>query len=155
MHAPSHQQSAEGAVPILTDRWEHFPHVADMGVRGYGDNLEEAFASAATAMTAVIAAPSGVRPLERFQLRCSAPDREILLYDFLNAIVFEMAVGGRLFSRFRVRIDGGNLSADAWGEPISRERHQPTVEIKGATFTELSVRQAEDGRWIAQCVLDI
>ena len=155
MPAPTPQQSDAGTVPALNVRWEHFPHVADMGVRGYGDSLEEAFAAAATAMTGVVTEPSGVAPLERVPLQCSAPDPEILLYDFLNAIVFEMAVGGRLFSRFRVHIDGCNLSADAWGEPVSRERHQPSVEIKGATFTQLSVRQAEDGRWIAQCVLDI
>jgi SHS2 domain-containing protein len=29
------------------------------------------------------------------------------------------------------------------------------VEIKGATFTALLVRQQPDGRWVAQCVLDV
>jgi SHS2 domain-containing protein len=29
------------------------------------------------------------------------------------------------------------------------------VEIKGATFTELSVRRREDGFWVAQCVVDV
>lgn len=154
MHAPGHDP-AEAAIPPLSDRWEHFPHEADMGVRGYGTSLGEAFSAAATAMTAVITEPSGVEPLDRIQLACSAPDPEILLYDFLNAIVLEMAVGGRLFSRFRVWIAGGSLRAEAWGESVSRERHQPTVEVKGATFTQLCVRQGDDGRWMAQCVIDI
>jgi tRNA nucleotidyltransferase (CCA-adding enzyme) len=29
------------------------------------------------------------------------------------------------------------------------------VEIKGATFTELKVGQDEQGRWLAQCVVDV
>lgn len=126
-----------------------------MGVRGFGDSLGEAFAAAATAMTAVITEPSGVAPLERVELECSAPNPEVLFYDFLNAIVFEMAVGGRLFSRFHVSIAGDSLHAEAWGEPVSRERHQPSVEVKGATFTQLCVRQADEGHWMAQCVIDI
>jgi len=43
----------------------------------------------------------------------------------------------------------------AWGEPIDVERHRPTVEIKGATFTELAVRRNSDGFWLAQCVVDV
>lgn len=154
MDAAGHR-SSEAAVPSLSDRWEHFPHAADMGVRGFGDSPGQAFAAAATAMTAVITEPSGVAPLECVELDCSAPNPEILLYDFLNAIVFEMAVGGRVFSRFQVSISGGRLHAVVWGEPVNRERHQPSVEVKGATFTQLCVRQADDGLWVAQCVIDI
>ncbi|TNF91131.1 MAG: archease, partial [Gammaproteobacteria bacterium] len=29
------------------------------------------------------------------------------------------------------------------------------VEIKGATFTELKVYRAENGEWVAQCVIDV
>jgi SHS2 domain-containing protein len=43
----------------------------------------------------------------------------------------------------------------AYGEPIDVLRHQPATEVKGATFTELSVTQSLDGRWIAQCILDV
>ncbi|HKJ23114.1 MAG TPA: archease, partial [Gammaproteobacteria bacterium] len=37
--------------------WEHFPHDADVGIRGTGDTPEEAFAQAAVAMTAVVTDP--------------------------------------------------------------------------------------------------
>jgi len=39
-------------------RWEHFPHEADMGVRGIGNSKEEAFEQAAIAMSAVITDPA-------------------------------------------------------------------------------------------------
>nr|WP_281250605.1 archease [Thioalkalivibrio denitrificans] len=47
------------------------------------------------------------------------------------------------------------MTARAWGERVDVTRHQPAVEVKGATFTQLKVEQQEDGHWIAQCVLDI
>jgi len=47
------------------------------------------------------------------------------------------------------------LQATAWGEPIEVARHQPAVEVKGATYTELAVKRDEEGRWVAQCVVDV
>ena len=41
------------------------------------------------------------------------------------------------------------------GEAIDRARHEPAVEPKGATYTELKVMQQEDGRWCAQCIVDV
>ena len=34
--------------------WEHFPHDADVGVRGFGATAAEAFEQAALALTAVV-----------------------------------------------------------------------------------------------------
>jgi SHS2 domain-containing protein len=134
--------------------WEHFAHGADIGVRGSGATLDEAFAGAALALTAVVADPARVSAETAVDIRCEAPDVELLLVDFLNALIFAMSTRGMLFSRFDVRIDGGSLAADAWGEPLDRERHQPAVEVKGATYTALSVAR-QDGTWVAQCVVDV
>ncbi|MGZ4979191.1 MAG: archease, partial [Methylobacter sp.] len=59
------------------------------------------------------------------------------------------------FSRYQVVIENGKLSATAFGEAVDRQKHQPAVEIKGATFTELRVCQQDDDAWIAQCVIDV
>jgi len=64
--------------------WEHFHHQADIGVRGRGETLEEAFAQAATALTAVITDPTKVNPRKTIRVECEAPDRELLLADWLN-----------------------------------------------------------------------
>src|SRR3972149_8529533 len=40
-------------------RWEHFPHIADIGVRGIGATRAQAFEQAALAMTAGITDPAG------------------------------------------------------------------------------------------------
>ena len=138
----------------MPGRWEHYEHEADVGIRGLGASKAEAFEQAALAMTAAVTDVHGVRPLERVTLRCEAPDDELLLVDWLNALVYEMATRRMLFSRFAVRFDNSNLHGEAWGEPVDPQRHHPAVEVKGATYTTLRVaRQGED--WMAQTVVDV
>jgi len=136
-------------------RWEHFSHQADIGVRGIGTSREEAFEQAALALTAVVTDPKIVRPEEAVEIACEAPDDELLLVEWLNALIYEMGTRHMLWSRFTVHIEKGQLRATAWGEKIDVARHRPTVEVKGATYTSLSVRQDEPGTWLGQCVVDV
>ena len=139
---------------MSTANWQHFEHEADIGVRGIGDTLASAFEQAALAMTAIITDLSGITPEQQVTIACEENDNELLLADWLNALIFEMSTRNMLFSRFQVRIDDGYLQASAWGEAIDVKRHQPAVEIKGATYTELSVFET-GGQWVAQCVVDV
>jgi SHS2 domain-containing protein len=135
-------------------RWEHYEHRADIGVRGFGATKAEAFEQAAAAMTAAVTDLEAVRPLEQVRVRCEAPDDELLLAEWLNALVYEMATRRMLFSKFHVNIESTGLSADAWGETVDRGRHHPAVEVKGATLTTVRVARHEDG-WLAQTVIDV
>lgn len=135
-------------------RWEHFSHEADVGIRGTGPTRESAFSQAARAMIAAITDVDSVKPAEPVPVSAEAPDDELLLVEWLNAIVFEIATRQMLFSRFDVEIDGDRLTATLWGEPIDKERHRPAVEVKGATYTSLKVLH-EGGVWTAQCVVDV
>jgi SHS2 domain-containing protein len=134
--------------------WEHFEHGADIGVRGIGTTKAAAFEQAALALTAVITDPQCVAAVEAVHIRCEAPDDEMLLADWLNALVYEMAVRRMLFGRFQVQLNGTHLDAQAAGEPTSVQRHHPAVEIKGATYTALRVAPIEGG-WLAQTVVDV
>ena len=135
-------------------RWEHFEHQADIGIRGIGDTPEKAFEQAALAMCAIITDLSLIDPSDVIDITCEEPDQELLLVDWLNAIIFEMSTRKMLFSQFDISINNGRLTARARGEAVDVERHQPAVEIKGATYTELSVYERK-GEWIAQCVVDV
>jgi SHS2 domain-containing protein len=135
--------------------WQTFAHEADIGVRGSGATLAEAFAGAATALTSTICAPARVAATQAVPIQCQAPDQELLLVDWLNALVYEMATRHMLFSRFDVSMEDGRLRATAWGEPVSVKRHQPAAEVKGASYCELEVTRQPDGWWLAQCVVDV
>ena len=136
-------------------RWEHFSHEADIGVRGIGSSREEAFEQAALALTAVVVDPGQLASREPVEVSCEAPDDDLLLFDWLNALVYEMATRRLLFGRFEVHLRDGRLQGRAWGERVDVLRHQPAVEIKGATLTGLCVKQEPDGNWVAQCVVDV
>ena len=140
---------------MAEDRWEHFPHEADVGVRGFGRTRAAAFEQAALALTAAVADPADVASREVVAVACAAPDDELLFVDWLNAVVYEMATRKMLFSRFAVEIDGERLRGRAWGEPVDVERHKPAVEVKGATYTSLRVAEEPNGMWVAQCVIDV
>lgn len=134
--------------------WEHFPHDADVGVRGFGATPAQAFEQAALALTAVVTRAQ-VEPVSPVEVKCDAPDVELLFVDWLNAIIYEMAVRNMLFSRFDVRIEGTELTATLWGEPVDIARHAPACEPKGATYTALRVAREDDGTWSAACVVDV
>jgi tRNA nucleotidyltransferase (CCA-adding enzyme) len=146
--------SRSAALPRSTAGWDHFPHDADVGVRGWGATAAQAFEQAAHALTAVIT-HAEVEPQVPVEVRCEAPDLELLLVEWLNAIIYEMAVRNMLFGRFAVRIEDGRLEGTLWGEPVDVERHAPACEPKGATYTALRVAQDPDGAWSAACVVDV
>ena len=138
-----------------TSDWTHFPHDADIAVRGFGASPAEAFENAARAMSAAVTPLESIRTVETVTVRCRCPDVEILLIDWLNAVIYEMATRKMLFGEFNVKITGEQLEAELRGEPVDVARHAPAVEPKGATLTALKVAQEASGRWIAQCVVDV
>jgi tRNA nucleotidyltransferase (CCA-adding enzyme) len=135
--------------------WEHFEHQADMGVRGVGSTRNEAFEQAALALTAVVVPPETVEARESVRVTCTGDDEQLLLLDWLAAVVYQMSAHRMVFGGFAVRIDDSRLDAELFGEPIDLRRHQPGVEVKAATATALHVGQRPDGRWVAQCVVDV
>jgi tRNA nucleotidyltransferase (CCA-adding enzyme) len=133
---------------------EHFAHDADVGVRGWGATPSQAFEQAAVALTRVVT-DADVAKRDRIDVRCEAPDIELLFVEWLNAIIYEMAIRGMLFARFSVRIEGTKLEGTLWGEPVDVERHAPACEPKGATYTALKVAKNAEGVWSAACIVDV
>jgi SHS2 domain-containing protein len=134
--------------------FETFAHDADIGVRGRGATLPEAFARAGLALTAVVTDPAAVREVLSVTIACESADPEALLFDWLNALVYEMATRHVLFARYEVKVEGSRLRAKAFGEPVDVPRHSPAVEVKGATWTGLRVVREGSG-WLAECVVDV
>ena len=145
-------------VPALSAQrtgWEHVPHGADIGVRGWGNDLAAAFEQAALATTAIVADPSLIRLDTSVDISCEAASLDDLLVEWLNTVIFEMSTRQMVFGSFMVRIDGHRLTATALGEILDPDRHDPGVEPEGATYTMLRVNQREDGTWEVQCVVDV
>ena len=98
---------------------ELFPHGADVGVRGIGPTRDAAFEQAALALTSAVTDPAHIASEEAVEVTCEAPEDTYLLLDWLNALIYEMAVRQLVFGRFAVSIEGNRLHGRAWGEPCT------------------------------------
>lgn len=152
------REAGSGALPATG--WEHFDHGADVGVRGFGPSLEVAFVQTAIALTAVVADPELVQSSERVEVECAGADPEMLLMTWLNAVISQMGIRKMLFRRYELTIQqqadqSCHLHGEMFGEVVDPDRHQPSVEVKGATATELRVFRDEHDRWVAQCIVDV
>jgi SHS2 domain-containing protein len=138
----------------LSIQYETFEHEADIGIRGFGGTMEEAFENAAVALYSVMVNISRINPAETKTVSVNAPDHELLLVEWLNALLSISDVERMVFKKFKVTMDGPRLSGTAWGEGLDRVRHEPKVEVKGATYHMLRVA-IQDERYLAQCVVDV
>ena len=138
--------------------YEYVEHTADMGLRGRGATAAEAFCEAAAGMFGVMVRIDRVQPAVMYEVRCCAESLELLLVDWLSALIARKDVTGDVFSRFAVTIEavdaGWHLRGMAEGESLDPERHEPGTEVKGISYLGLAVAQHKD-EWIAQCVLDV
>lgn len=146
------EHGTKGSKP--SSRFETFEHEADIGIRGFGNTMEEAFGNAALALYSVMVNINKVKQQEKKSLAAAAPDTELLLVEWLNSLLSLSDVERIVFSKFEVAIEGSVLRGTAWGESLDRVRHEPKVEVKGATYHMLSVKR-EAGRFVAQCVVDV
>ncbi len=135
--------------------WNHFEHDADIGLCATSATREGLFEEMGRALTAVVTDPADVRLEETVDIHCEAPDDALLLVDWLNALIYEMATRRMVFGKWRVKLHGTILEACVEGEALDRDRHKPVVEVKGATYTALAVERDESGNWCGQCVVDV
>ncbi len=138
--------------------WEHYEHTADIGIRGYGSTLEEAFEAVTLALFDVMVDVRKVEPKECMEVGAEGEDLMALLYSFLEELLVLHDVEGLVFGDVRVEIeksrDGYKIKARACGEPLS-EKHRAKEEVKAITYHEMEIKQLPDGRWMAQLVPDI
>lgn len=139
-------------------RWEHYEHTADIGIRGYGKTLEEAFEAVAIALFDVMVNVEKVEKKEVREVEVEGEDLYSLLYNFLEELLILHDTEGLVFRDFEVKIEkteeGYKLKAKAYGEKLS-EKHEPKEEVKAITYHDMKIEQLPDGRWMAQLVPDI
>ncbi len=139
----------------LTPGWQTFDHVADIGIRGMGQSIEEAFENGACALFSLVVDDlSKISPVRKKKIACASFDLTGLFVAWINNLIAISDMEQMVFGRFSVAVKETSLSGIAIGEKWSFEKHGRGIEVKGATFTEATVRK-ENGLWIAQCVVDV
>lgn len=115
-------------------------HTADIGLVAYGQSLAVAYANAACGMFSIIADLRSVRETETRRLEISEDDPEMLLFEWLNRLLYFFDVETLLLKRFEVsELDGNSLKATCHGERYDPSRHRLKTGVKSATFHLLKV----------------
>jgi SHS2 domain-containing protein len=144
--------------------FEHFEHRADIGVRGIGKTVENAFEECARGMYEVMADVNSIEPKKAHVLTVKSADKQGLLVAFLNELLFIKDTKKMIYSKIRVNIstirndakdaEEWELKATVFGEKIDQIKHKIKVDAKAATYSELKVEKEGD-KWIAQCIIDV
>lgn len=135
--------------------YELFEHTADLGLRVRAPDLNALFSEAGRGLCAmVVENPDEVRPTETRTIDLAGTDREYLLFDWLNELVYLCDTRRLVFSQCDVRVNETGLSAVIRGETIDPTRHRLTHEVKAITYHHLKVEQTPDG-WLAEVIVDI
>ena len=145
----------EGSARRRPAKYRQLPHTADLAWRIRGGSLPELFENAAGALVATMTDRRYIRRLEKREIAVESPDREALLVDWLNRLLYLFDVAGFLGREFQVTaLTDRRLQATAWGEVFDPGRHPEKTAIKAATYHRLSIVPREDG-WQATVILDL
>lgn len=135
--------------------FETFEHTADLGLRVWADSLETLLTDAACGLFAMIVpALETVEPRETIEIDVPGEVSELLLFDWLNELLYLYEVRHLLLSQFDVRIAGDGIHATARGERRDRARHVLDHEVKAITYHGLKL-ESRPGHWLAEVIVDI
>jgi SHS2 domain-containing protein len=143
----------------MKKRFRFLEHTADAYVEAYGSSLEEAFENAALASTEVMTELKKVEARNEESFVVEASDESALLYSWLEELLLEFELKGKLYSRFKVssieETSGGfKLHARAWGENFDPEKHPSKVGIKSVTYHRMEIVKEPDSVTV-RFILDI
>jgi SHS2 domain-containing protein len=132
---------------------------ADIAFRAWGEALEETFVAAATAvMQVMIENCDAIRPCQERRITVEDEALDLLLFNFLQELVYYKDADQLLLLVEQVEIarrnDQYGLAATAHGERLDPSRHHQRVDVKAVTLHQFTLRQSEHG-WEASVILDI
>ncbi len=132
---------------------------ADIAFEATGKTLEELFTQAALAATNVMVRDlNKIEEEERREIKIEDDEIDILLFNFLQEIIFYKDAEQLIFSRYDVKIghEGPHfkLKAEFYGERLDMNKHDLIVDVKAVTLHKFEVKKTDAG-WEAVVILDI
>jgi SHS2 domain-containing protein len=135
--------------------FEVIDHTADVGIIVYGTDVKELFANAALALFSLITEPESIQEKSHLNLRVSSDERDSLLVEWLNELIYFFDAKHILFNRFDIQtLTQNELKATCYGEDFDPMKHKIKIGIKAATYHMLRLDKNNDG-YKAQIILDI
>jgi SHS2 domain-containing protein len=143
------------ASPPRRRPYRQLPHTADLAWRLWGGTLTELFENAGRALSATLTDLRYLRRRETREVQLTSVDREALLVDWLNHLLYLFDIEGFLGRDFQVlTLTPERLDARVQGDIFDPARHREKTAVKAATFHQLAIVPQDDG-WQATVVLDL
>lgn len=134
-------------------RFIFLEHTADIKFQAFGKNIEEVFENSALALKESIYENIKVKKKIKKKIIVNAKDNEGLLYRFLEEFLYLLDAEDFLFSNVaKIKIKNNKLTAKISGDKASNYKF--TNNVKAITYNEMFVKE-QDGKWIAQVVIDV
>ena len=134
--------------------FELVDHTADVGIIAYGADINQAFANAARGLFSLITELSSVEEVLYRDIELTSSDRESLLVEWLNELIYLFDTENIIFKRFDVTVfDGIRLQARGYGEKVDTSRHRLKTGVKAATYHMLRVDK--NNGYQVQVIFDI
>jgi riboflavin kinase/FMN adenylyltransferase len=144
----SEMRASEPACPY---HYEEIEHTADRALRIWGRAVKDLFTGAARGMYHLMADVEGMQAAHWRDVRLEALDRETLLVEWLNELLYLTESEGLLFVAFRVdTLTGTSLVARVGGAPGEVTKAQ----IKATTFHNIALVRENDG-WSTVVTFDV
>ncbi len=136
--------------------FEIIDHTADIGIRAYGVDLVQAFNNAALGLFSLITDIDKVEDTLMREVTVTATDREALLVEWLNELIYLFDAELVVFKRFSiVSLTDTELKARCYGEKINKHKHELKRGIKSATYHMLKIESQNGNGYEVQVLLDI
>jgi SHS2 domain-containing protein len=132
---------------------EEIPHTADVKFRARAETPDALFSEVFDALMQVIYGKDRRGGLVK-EVHIESPDIESLLADFLSEALFLSEVEGLVFSHAEITIDGLKLTAVLHGEIFDRARHSEGTEVKGISYSDLSISRDTNG-YMLDIIFDV
>ena len=141
--------------------YEYFEHQADIGIRGKGTTLAEAFEQAALAMFEIMVEVVKKRPVfqkeehKKFLLNKQGNNLEEIFVAWLSELLYLFSSEGLIMDKADMqRLDSNCIQAEVLGRIFSPDFYRIKTEIKAVTYHELEVKNIQRG-YEAQVIFDV
>ena len=135
-------------------KYEQLDISGDVGLRIWGENLEELFTNAAEGASGLITDLSGIKETEEKEVVLGNERNEDLLVKWLNELIFLFDAHGFIGKRFDVSLKNDTLRANISGGIYDPSINESRLLVKAATYHGLSLKK-DNSHWEAVVIFDI
>lgn len=132
--------------------------IADVAFEATGKTLEELFESCALAViNTQVKDLDSIKHVTEKNIAVESDTVEMLLFNFLQELIFLKDAELLLFNKFDIKISQGEkykLKAKAYGEKLDMKKHELLVDVKAVSLHNYKVEETKRG-WKAEVILDV